>query len=86
MADEGRKPRCLDTEALRALFPVTRWWTYLNHAFSATRPGPVRSAMADYLAARVVISEREPHVRVSPHCYSTEEDIARIGEVLASLH
>jgi selenocysteine lyase/cysteine desulfurase len=37
-------------------------------------------------AARVVVSKRERYIRVSPHCYNTEEDIARVGEVLAGLH
>jgi selenocysteine lyase/cysteine desulfurase len=37
-------------------------------------------------AARVIVSRREQYIRVSPHCYNTEEDIARVGDVVADLH
>ncbi|NLF02058.1 MAG: aminotransferase class V-fold PLP-dependent enzyme [Anaerolineales bacterium] len=36
--------------------------------------------------ARVIVSKRERYIRVSPHCYNTEDEIARVGEVIASLH
>ncbi len=32
--------------------------------------------------ADVVVSQRESYIRVSPHCYNTEEEIHRVGEAL----
>jgi selenocysteine lyase/cysteine desulfurase len=35
--------------------------------------------------ARVVVSKREQYIRVSPHCYNTEEEIARVSQVLGDV-
>lgn len=35
--------------------------------------------------ANVLVSQREQYIRVSPHCYNTEEEIARVVEVLDAL-
>jgi selenocysteine lyase/cysteine desulfurase len=32
--------------------------------------------------AKIMISKHRQVIRVSPHCYNTEEEIARVGEVL----
>ena len=40
---------------------------------------------ADYdklIANNVIISLRENYIRVSPHCYNTEEEVLRVGQVL----
>jgi len=40
---------------------------------------------ADYdklIANNVIISLREKYIRVSPHCYNTEEEVLRVGQVL----
>jgi selenocysteine lyase/cysteine desulfurase len=34
--------------------------------------------------ARVAVSKREEYIRVSPHCYNTEQEIARVGDVLGN--
>jgi selenocysteine lyase/cysteine desulfurase len=49
-------------------------------------PGNVDSAYERLAAAGIVISKREQYIRVSPHCYNTEEEILRVGEVLGDAH
>ena len=44
--------------------------------------GDVDQAYDRLIAADVIISKRETFIRVSPHCYNTEEEILRVGEVL----
>ncbi|MGD8998127.1 MAG: aminotransferase class V-fold PLP-dependent enzyme [Anaerolineae bacterium] len=50
--------------------------------------GEVHKAYEQLTAADVVISKREDLIRVSPHCYNTENEILRVGETLGdgSLH
>jgi selenocysteine lyase/cysteine desulfurase len=45
-------------------------------------PGDVAEVYEQLTAARVIISQREDLLRVSPHCYNTEEEILRVGEAL----
>jgi selenocysteine lyase/cysteine desulfurase len=45
-------------------------------------PGDPAAVHAGLKAAGVVASVREEYIRVSPHGYNTEEEIARVGEVL----
>ncbi|MEA3376392.1 MAG: aminotransferase class V-fold PLP-dependent enzyme [Chloroflexota bacterium] len=45
-------------------------------------PGDIESAYEKLNAAGIVISRREEYIRVSPHCYNTEEEILRVGETL----
>jgi cysteine desulfurase/selenocysteine lyase len=49
-------------------------------------PGDVDAAFRKLADAKVVVSKREQYIRISPHCYNTEEDIARVGEVLGNAH
>jgi cysteine desulfurase/selenocysteine lyase len=49
-------------------------------------PGDVDEAFRRLADAKVVVSKREQYIRISPHCYNTEEDIARVGEVLGNAH
>lgn len=49
-------------------------------AFSV--PGNVDEALHRLTDAQVVVSKQEQYIRVSPHCYNTEEEIARVGDVL----
>ena len=49
-------------------------------AFSV--PGKVDEALDLLTEAQVVVSKQEQYIHVSPHCYNTEEEIARVGEVL----
>jgi selenocysteine lyase/cysteine desulfurase len=49
-------------------------------------PGDVDAAFQKLTDAKVIISKREQYIRVSPHCYNTEEEIARVGEVLGDAH
>jgi selenocysteine lyase/cysteine desulfurase len=44
--------------------------------------GDVDQAYQQLAAGRVVISKREDLIRVSPHCYNTEEEILRVGATL----
>ncbi len=48
-------------------------------------PGDPRAAHARLLEAGVAVSLRESYIRVSPHGYNTEEEIARVGEVLGDV-
>jgi cysteine desulfurase/selenocysteine lyase len=34
------------------------------------------------IANKVIVSLRENYIRVSPHCYNTEEEVLRVGQVL----
>ena len=46
---------------------------------------PTPNVQADYdklIAHQVIISLRESYIRVSPHCYNTEEEVLRVGQVL----
>ncbi|MFO7743153.1 MAG: aminotransferase class V-fold PLP-dependent enzyme [Anaerolineae bacterium] len=45
-------------------------------------PGDIESAYEKLNAAGIVISRREEYIRVSPHCYNTEEEVLRVGETL----
>jgi len=45
-------------------------------------PGDPRAAHARLQEEGVVVSLRETYIRVSPHGYNTEEEIARVGQVL----
>ena len=49
-------------------------------AFSVS--GNVDEAFRLLADARVVVSKHDQYIRVSPHCYNTEEEIALVGEVL----
>ncbi|MBN1812887.1 MAG: aminotransferase class V-fold PLP-dependent enzyme [Anaerolineae bacterium] len=49
-------------------------------------PGDVDEAFRKLADAKVIVSKREQYIRVSPHCYNTEEEIARVGEVLGNAH
>ncbi len=50
-------------------------------SFSA--PGDVDELFQRLSDAKVVVSKREQYIRVSPHCYNTEQEITRLGEVLS---
>ena len=46
---------------------------------------PTPDVQADYeklIANKVIVSLRENYIRVSPHCYNTEEEVLRVGQVL----
>jgi cysteine desulfurase/selenocysteine lyase len=46
---------------------------------------PTPDVEADYqklTANKVIVSLRENYIRVSPHCYNTEEEVLRVGQVL----
>ena len=45
-------------------------------------PGDVEAAYQRLTEARVVISRRENYIRVSPHCYNTEEEMLLVGDIL----
>jgi selenocysteine lyase/cysteine desulfurase len=45
-------------------------------------PGDVDEAAQKLTDAKIVVSKREQYIRVSPHCYNTEEEITHVGEVL----
>jgi selenocysteine lyase/cysteine desulfurase len=50
---------------------------------------PTPDAQADYdklIAHKVIISLRENYIRVSPHCYNTEEEVLRVGQVLGDYY
>ncbi|MBN1977500.1 MAG: aminotransferase class V-fold PLP-dependent enzyme [Anaerolineae bacterium] len=49
-------------------------------------PGDVDKAFKKLTGAKVVVSKRERHIRVSPHCYNTEAEIARVGDILGNAH
>ncbi len=49
-------------------------------------PGDVGEACQKLSRAKVVVSQREQYIRVSPHCYNTEEEIARVGQALGDAH
>ena len=53
---------------------------------SFSLPGDVDEPFQRLTAAKVVVSKREQYIRVSPHCYNTEEEIVRTGEVLGDAH
>lgn len=46
-------------------------------------PGEVEGTYQRLTNADVVVSQREQYIRVSPHCYNTEEEIARVGQALS---
>jgi cysteine desulfurase/selenocysteine lyase len=47
-------------------------------------PGNVGEAFQKLADAKVVVSKREQYIRVSPHGYNTEDEIARVGQVLGN--
>jgi cysteine desulfurase/selenocysteine lyase len=47
-------------------------------------PGDVDEAFQKLADAKVVVSKREQYIRVSPHGYNTEDEIARVGQVLGN--
>ncbi len=47
-------------------------------------PGDVDETFQRLADAKIIVSQREWYIRVSPHCYNTEEEIARVGEVLTT--
>lgn len=47
-------------------------------------PGDVEEAFQKLATAKIVASQREQYIRISPHCYNTEEEISRVGEVLGN--
>jgi selenocysteine lyase/cysteine desulfurase len=49
-------------------------------------PGDVDRVYEQLTAADIVISKRENLIRVSPHCYNTEDEILRVGEALDHAH
>jgi selenocysteine lyase/cysteine desulfurase len=49
-------------------------------------PGDVASAYEQLTRAGLVISRREHYIRISPHCYNTEEEILRVGETLGNAY
>jgi len=49
-------------------------------------PGDADEAFQKLAEAKVIVSKREQYIRVSPHCYNTEEEITRVGEVLGDAH
>jgi cysteine desulfurase/selenocysteine lyase len=49
-------------------------------------PGDVDAAFRKLADAKVVVSKREQYIRVSPHCYNTETEIARVGDILGNTH
>lgn len=48
-------------------------------------PDAVDEAHRKLTAADVVVSKREEFIRVSPHCYNTEEEVLRVGAVLSDV-
>jgi selenocysteine lyase/cysteine desulfurase len=44
--------------------------------------GDVLGAHQNLTEAGVVVAQREAFIRVSPHCYNTEEEVLRVGDVL----
>lgn len=52
---------------------------------SFSLPGDADEAFQKLAEAKVIVSKREQYIRVSPHCYNTEEEIARVGEVLGNV-
>ncbi len=51
-------------------------------ALAAADPAATRRAYEALLAARVIVSLRQDRLRISPHLYNTDPDIARCLEVL----
>jgi cysteine desulfurase/selenocysteine lyase len=45
-------------------------------------PGDVERAYVQLTAANVVVSRREDLIRISPHCYNTDDEILRVGQTL----
>jgi selenocysteine lyase/cysteine desulfurase len=48
-------------------------------------PGGPESAYERLTAADIIVSKREDLLRVSPHCYNTEEEIGRVCDALGCL-
>lgn len=57
---------------------------YRSAIVSFSVPGDVDEAFQKLANAKIVVSKREQYIRVSPHCYNTEEEITRVGEVLGN--
>ncbi len=45
-------------------------------------PLRLRTGYDKLIAHKVIVSLRESYIRVSPHCYNTEEEVLRVGQVL----
>ena len=52
---------------------------------AAANPAATRRTYESLRAAEVVVSLRQDRIRVSPHLYNTEADIARCLQVLRSI-
>ncbi|MEE8163443.1 MAG: aminotransferase class V-fold PLP-dependent enzyme [Anaerolineae bacterium] len=46
----------------------------------------VKAAYDKLIANKVIVSLRENYIRVSPHCYNTEEEVLRVGQVLGDCY
>ena len=44
--------------------------------------GQTHTGYDKLIAHKVIVSLRENYIRVSPHCYNTEEEVLRVGQVL----
>jgi selenocysteine lyase/cysteine desulfurase len=44
--------------------------------------GDADAALRRLTDANIIVSKHKHVIRVSPHCYNTEEEVARVGEVL----
>lgn len=51
-------------------------------SFSVADP---QSALEKLKAARVVVARREDYIRVSTHCYNTEDEVLKVGQVLGNV-
>jgi selenocysteine lyase/cysteine desulfurase len=51
-------------------------------AIVSFRARDVEQAYGQLTAANVVVSQREDLIRISPHCYNTDEEILRVGQTL----
>ena len=49
-------------------------------------PGDVDKAFKKLADAKIVVSKREQYIRISPHCYNTETEIACVGDILGNAH
>lgn len=50
-------------------------------SFSVANP---QAALEKLKAARVIVARREDYIRVSTHCYNTEAEILKVGQVLGN--
>jgi selenocysteine lyase/cysteine desulfurase len=59
---------------------------YRSAIVSFSVPGDIDEACRRLAGAKIVVSRREQYIRVSPHCYNTAEEIARLGQTLGDAH